>query len=101
MDIGKQLRDLREAKRLSLADVAARIGVPKTEISNIEDGNGMPTLPMLQGGQLRSASTCTNCSQLGGNRPKNPHRQKECRLRLRSGRCSNPFGRCRSKTGRC
>ena len=35
MDIGKRLRDLREVKRLSLADVAARIGVPQEEISNI------------------------------------------------------------------
>ncbi len=49
MDIGKRLRELREAKRLSLADVAGRLGVPQTEMANIEDGNGMPTLPMLEG----------------------------------------------------
>jgi len=49
VDIGKRLRDLREAKGLSQDDIAARIGVPQTEISNIEHGNGMPTLPMLQG----------------------------------------------------
>ncbi len=47
VDIGKRLRELREAKGLSQRDVEARTGLPRDEISNIEIGNVAPTLEML------------------------------------------------------
>ena len=48
MDIGKRLRKFREAKGLSQSDIEARTGVQEDEISNIENGQGMLTLPMLE-----------------------------------------------------
>jgi transcriptional regulator with XRE-family HTH domain len=48
VDIGKRLRELREAKGLSQGEVEARTGVPRDEISNIENGQGTPTLPVLE-----------------------------------------------------
>lgn len=48
MDIGKRLRELREAKGLSEGDVEARTGLPHTHISLVESGNSTPTLQVLQ-----------------------------------------------------
>ena len=48
MDIGKRLLELREATGLSQSDVEDRTGLPQDEILNIENGQGTPTLPMLE-----------------------------------------------------
>ena len=47
MDIGKRLRDLREAKGLSQGDIEDRTGLPKAYVSIVENGRTTPTLQML------------------------------------------------------
>jgi transcriptional regulator with XRE-family HTH domain len=48
LDIGKQLRELRETKGLSKTYLAFLAGVPQHEISELEDGNGNPSSPVLE-----------------------------------------------------
>jgi len=48
MDIGKRLRELREANGLSHSDVENRTGLLRTYISHIEEGHSTPTLQMLE-----------------------------------------------------
>lgn len=48
MDIGKRLRELREAKALSERDVEDRTGLPRTLVSLVENGRLTPTLQILE-----------------------------------------------------
>lgn len=48
VDIGKQLRELRETKGLSKTYLAFLTGVPQHEISELEDGSGNPSSPALE-----------------------------------------------------
>lgn len=48
MDIGKRLRELREARGLSQRDVEDRTGLPRTLVSLVENGRLTPTLQMLE-----------------------------------------------------
>jgi transcriptional regulator with XRE-family HTH domain len=48
MDIGKQLRELREANGLSQSDVEGRTGLLRTYISHVENGHSTPTLQVLE-----------------------------------------------------
>ncbi len=46
--VAVRLRDLRQARHLSQRQLAARLDVPRTYISKIENGRAMPTLSSLQ-----------------------------------------------------
>jgi transcriptional regulator with XRE-family HTH domain len=48
VDIGKRLRELREAKGLSQSDVEDRSGLPRTHVSLVENGHSTPTLQVLE-----------------------------------------------------
>ena len=48
MDIGKRLRELREAKALSRDDVEDRTGLPRAYVSKVEHGRSTPTLQVLE-----------------------------------------------------
>ncbi len=48
MDIGKRLRELRQAKALSQRDVEDRTGLPRTLVSLVENGRLIPTVQMLE-----------------------------------------------------
>ena len=48
MDIGKRLRELREANGLSQSDVEDRTGLLCAYISHVENGHSTPTLPVLE-----------------------------------------------------
>ena len=48
MDIGKRLRELREANGLSQSDVEDRTGLLRTYISHIENGHSTPSLEVLE-----------------------------------------------------
>ena len=48
MDIGRRLRDLREAKGLSQTDVEDLTGLPRSYVSRTENGHGTPTLQVLE-----------------------------------------------------
>src|ERR1039458_6083997 len=48
VDIGKRLRELREAKGLSQRDVEDRAGLFRCHVSRIENGHVSPTLPVLE-----------------------------------------------------
>jgi transcriptional regulator with XRE-family HTH domain len=48
MDIGKRLRELREAKALSQRDLEHRTGFLCSYISRVENGHGTPTLRLLE-----------------------------------------------------
>jgi transcriptional regulator with XRE-family HTH domain len=48
MDIGKRLRELREANGLSQGDVEDRTGLLRTYISHIENGHSTPSLEVLE-----------------------------------------------------
>ena len=48
MEIGKRLRELREAKRLSHGDVSERSGLARSYISHVECGHGTPTIEVLE-----------------------------------------------------
>lgn len=47
MDIGKKLRQLREAKRLSQGDIERRSGLLRSYISRVEGGYTAPSLTTL------------------------------------------------------
>jgi transcriptional regulator with XRE-family HTH domain len=49
VDIGKRLRELREAKGVSQDDIEARTCIPKDEVSKIDSGGDILTVPMPQG----------------------------------------------------
>lgn len=46
--VAVRLRELRQARHLSQRQLAARLDVPRTYISKIENGRAMPTLSSLQ-----------------------------------------------------
>lgn len=48
MNIGKRLRVLREAKKLSQGDVEKRAGLLRSHISRVECGHTMPSLKTLE-----------------------------------------------------
>jgi transcriptional regulator with XRE-family HTH domain len=48
MDIGKRLRELREADGLSQNDIEDRTGLLRTYISHVENGHSTPTLEVLE-----------------------------------------------------
>ena len=48
MDIGKRLRQVREAKGLSQQDLEDRSGLPRTHISVIENGRSTPSFHVLE-----------------------------------------------------
>lgn len=48
MDIGKRLKELREAKGLSQGDVERRSGLLRSYISRVEGGYTAPSLPTLE-----------------------------------------------------
>ncbi|WP_232320109.1 helix-turn-helix domain-containing protein [Herbidospora daliensis] len=47
MDLGDRLREVRVARNLTQAEVAARAGISQPALSRIELGGGIPTLEML------------------------------------------------------
>jgi transcriptional regulator with XRE-family HTH domain len=48
VDIGKRLRELREAKGLSQRDVEDRSGLPRSQLSIIENGHSTPSFRVLE-----------------------------------------------------
>ena len=48
VDIGKRLRELREAKGLSQRDVEDRSGLPRSQLSIIENGHSTPSFHVLE-----------------------------------------------------
>ena len=48
MDIGKRLRELREAKGLSQGDIEHGTGLARCYVSRVENGHTMPSLPLLE-----------------------------------------------------
>jgi transcriptional regulator with XRE-family HTH domain len=48
VDIGKRLRELREANGLSQGDVEDRTGLLRIYVSQIENGHSTPTLQVLE-----------------------------------------------------
>ena len=48
LDIGKNLRKLRDAKKLSQGEVAKATGMKQPNYFEIETGNVIPTIPTLQ-----------------------------------------------------
>ncbi len=48
LDVARAVRSLRHARALSQRQLAARMQVPRTYISKIENGKAMPTLSSLQ-----------------------------------------------------
>ena len=48
MTIGDSVRELREAKELSQGDIENRTGLLRCHISEIEDGDTLPTLETLE-----------------------------------------------------
>jgi transcriptional regulator with XRE-family HTH domain len=47
LTVASAVRDLRHVRNLSQRQLAARMGVPRTYISKIENGKAMPTLSSL------------------------------------------------------
>ena len=48
MLIGARLRELREERKLSQADITEIIGLPRSYISRVENGHSVPSLETLQ-----------------------------------------------------
>src|SRR5271157_4585111 len=48
MNVGKQIRTLREAKGLSLADIEKRSGLSRSYVSRVENGHTVPSLSTLE-----------------------------------------------------
>ena len=48
MDIGKRLREVREAKGLSQSDLEDLSGLPRTHVSLIENGRSTPSFRVLE-----------------------------------------------------
>lgn len=48
MDIGKRLRELREAKGLSQGDIERGAGLLRCYVSRVEHGHTVPSLPTLE-----------------------------------------------------
>jgi transcriptional regulator with XRE-family HTH domain len=48
IDIGKRLRELRKARRLSQRDISRRTGLMVPYVSFIETGRKVPLLPMIE-----------------------------------------------------
>src|ERR1035438_7712229 len=48
MDVGKRIRTLREAKRLSQADIEKRSGLTRSYVSRVEGGYTLPSMSTLE-----------------------------------------------------
>ena len=48
LQLARQVKTLREAKHLSQADLAAKVGTKQPAIARIESGRGVPRLEFLQ-----------------------------------------------------
>ena len=48
LQLARQVKDLREARHLSQADLAAKVGTKQPAIARIESGRGIPRLDFLQ-----------------------------------------------------
>lgn len=48
LQLARQVKNLREARHLSQADLAAKVGTKQPAIARIESGRGMPRLDFLQ-----------------------------------------------------
>jgi transcriptional regulator with XRE-family HTH domain len=48
MDLGRRVRDLRNARHLSQVELAARAGVARNTLNRIENGHLMPTAPIIE-----------------------------------------------------
>src|ERR1700759_1305440 len=69
IDVARAVRDIRNSRNLSQRQLAARMNVPRTYISKIENGKAMPTLSSLE--RLSSALVVDICKLLhdARNRP--------------------------------
>ena len=47
-DIGKRLKSIRTSKKMSMADLASKIGISKSLISQVERGEVLPSLATLE-----------------------------------------------------
>lgn len=47
MEIGRKLNELRISYQLTAAEVGREIGLTRSQVSNIELGNSLPSLPAL------------------------------------------------------
>ena len=59
IDVARAVRDIRNSRNLSQRQLAARMNVPRTYISKIENGKAMPTLSSLE--RLASALEVDIC----------------------------------------
>src|SRR5271165_6127840 len=48
LELARQVKTLRELRRLSQADLAAKVGTKQPAIARIESGRGVPRLDFLQ-----------------------------------------------------
>ncbi len=64
--VAVRLRELRNARHLSQRQLAARLDVPRTYISKIENGRAMPTLSSLQ--RLATALAVPMCEMVHDDR---------------------------------
>jgi transcriptional regulator with XRE-family HTH domain len=48
MNIGRRLRELRQAQNLSQRDIENRTGLLRCYVSRVENGHSVPTLPTLE-----------------------------------------------------
>jgi transcriptional regulator with XRE-family HTH domain len=48
MDLGRRVRDLRNAQHLSQIELAAQAGVARNTLNRIENGHLMPTAPVIE-----------------------------------------------------
>lgn len=62
IDVARAVRDIRTSRNLSQRQLAARMNVPRTYISKIENGKAMPTLSSLE--RLASALEVDICMLL-------------------------------------
>ncbi len=72
MDVGKRLRELREAKGLSQGEVEALTGVPRDEISRIEIGHATVNVPVLERWASALGVDLQDFFVVGEERPKTP-----------------------------
>ena len=72
MEIGKRLRELRDAKSLSQREIEHRTGLPQTYISKIETGHSTPLLPALERWAKALSLELYELFFVGPGRPKAP-----------------------------
>ena len=66
MDIGKRLREIREAKGLSQADIEKRSGLLRSYVSRVEGGYTAPSLATLEKFAKALRWNRTSCSSMSG-----------------------------------